>query len=344
MTRKELKNDAVGVINDRKKEKKMHENNIENLMECIGQLRRTLSVAYEKCCDANLASFSKSVLKDSRKDQCFKHSERLDSRFCAKSHDVSFVQRSRTCLREMDRVEGEENTMVESYLLHELPQLFPKGALLIELNRQLDNMVDELIQHEEQQHSLLLKRPMAFDEDDISVDSFESVPRIEEIVLENDDEGIDVDEKNCFACGTQFCRWISSIQYPQLLSRREKLTHLILDIKRQRHESLSNVKAFGSVAGRKEAVFFQTDETLRLLHDATLDADHIDDELQLHRVDKELHDAYNSKKDKYIVTRALHKYECMMDTNDAICALEREQERLVAKLTAKEVISDVLNW
>ena len=58
----------------------------------------------------------------------------------------------------------------------------------------------------------------------------------------------------------------------------------------------------------------------------------------------ELHNAIRKRSQKYTVTRALHNYDSMMFTEDAIYALEREHNRLVAKISALEVIDDVLGW
>ena len=46
----------------------------------------------------------------------------------------SFVQRSRACLKEIDRVQSENIPLIRSVMLHVLPRLFPKDVLLIELN------------------------------------------------------------------------------------------------------------------------------------------------------------------------------------------------------------------
>lgn len=337
MVRDELREDTKKQINRLEKQKEKLEKILKNLLHDLRQLDNILSEALVKVCDENLASIAKSIL-----EHCgykfYKYDNNKDRISLARSPStaLSVEVRSRSCLREIDRVESEENTLVESILLHELPQLFPKDALLVELNRYLDSMEYELIRNQEESHPMFYESPVAFNEDEISVYSFEStVSFTKEVLNEREEEECKKTERNkCLACNSQDCQWKSEIDYSQLLSRRKELTHLILDIKKvKNHGDLG-------IMSTKEAVF----RTTEVLLNATLEADQIDDEIHLYHIDKELHDAYNHAEDKYIVTRALHKYECMMDTHDAICALEREQHRLIAKLTAKEVIFDVLEW
>lgn len=80
------------------------------------------------------------------------------------------------------------------------------------------------------------------------------------------------------------------------------------------------------------------------LRQASIDADHVGDQLKLHAIYKELHDAHARKDERYIVTHALHNYDCLMNLKDAVYALEREHDRLVAKVSAREVMDGIIDW
>lgn len=335
MVRKELIEKTKGTIDNILKESKKVQMTVEDLEQQNKQLQGSLSQPCKKVCDDVYISYFKSVLEDDNAHGCSEKHENTEHPFYAGVG--SFIKRSRTCFREIERVRDEKQTMVESCLLHALPQLFPKETLLKELDRLLNNMIHELIGEEEGSHPLLLQ-PAALD-DDSFVATFDSDNEIEEIMLTGD-ERPSIENGVCRACDTFPCEWRSSINYNKKQARREELTRSILKMKKQRLQHISKVDKFDTGGNRKEFLFYEAEN----LRGAIREADHIDDEVQLYRVDKELHDAYNKSEESFFVTRALHRYECLMDSNDAICALEREQERLVAKLTAGEVVSDVLDW
>ena len=62
-----------------------------------------------------------------------------------------------------------------------------------------------------------------------------------------------------------------------------------------------------------------------------------------HLVDRELHDAYASTSE-FMETHALHGHRQMQWTKNAIIALERERNRLLAHETAQEVTDQILDW
>lgn len=65
--------------------------------------------------------------------------------------------------------------------------------------------------------------------------------------------------------------------------------------------------------------------------------------LKLHFIDQELHEANRTSKD-HIESFALHGYRTFLWTKDAQVALEREHNRLVARLVATEIADDILEW
>lgn len=65
--------------------------------------------------------------------------------------------------------------------------------------------------------------------------------------------------------------------------------------------------------------------------------------LKLHLIDHEFHEANQTTKE-HIESVALHGYRTFLWTKDARIALEREHNRLVARLVAIEIADDILEW
>lgn len=70
---------------------------------------------------------------------------------------------------------------------------------------------------------------------------------------------------------------------------------------------------------------------------------HLRHMLKLHYIDKEFHEANKTSKE-HTECIALHGYRTVLWTKDARVALEREHNRLVARLVAAEVAHDILEW
>ena len=77
---------------------------------------------------------------------------------------------------------------------------------------------------------------------------------------------------------------------------------------------------------------------LDLLDELAQEIVELERRLHLNDVDKELHDAYASRKE-YCEVKSLHGYSMMLWTNNARVALEARQSRLVAYTVAKEAAS-----
>jgi hypothetical protein len=82
---------------------------------------------------------------------------------------------------------------------------------------------------------------------------------------------------------------------------------------------------------------------LDLLEELNQESSDLNRQLQLNNVDKELHDAFASRKE-YIEVKHLHGYATMLWTNNARVALGMAQSRLVAHTVAKEAVDDILDY
>lgn len=247
---------------------------------------------------------------------------------------------SKSLLAEIDKIREDDGILVSSTLLHSTPQLFQKEALMVDLNRKLTAVIFEIIKDDERVHPITENSIHSSDQDSLC-DSFDSEHEGEQksnpdTYLLSDNNNMVVDgDKNvhtyCKACNSVSCCWKSSIRYFHKVKRRENLSKLILLNMKQRSQPSFN----DNTGVRTNFTYYE---------DLTQEADLIDDECKLYEVDMELHNAFNKTKEKHIVVRSLHNYEVMMNTNHAIIALGKEQERLVAKLAATEIIHNVLEW
>lgn len=279
----------------------------------------------------SLENITRKIIKLDSYQTCPRRANHL---FSSKPGACSYIERSRTLLREIDRVHLDEKPLVASKMLHSMPQLFPKGVLIEELERLLGCLASEMIRKQGDTETSIFKIKEGVNDVQsltytLDTEDVEEKARVE-CSTSNDGHTQSQIGHYCIACDSKSCIWASAIDYESALKRREELTHLIIETKRQ------NSKMFSSHNGSITADDF--------LRQAALEAQCIDDKCKLHCVDMELHNAILKRSQKYTVTRALHNYDSMMFTEDAIYALEREHNRLIAKISALEVIDDVLEW
>lgn len=82
---------------------------------------------------------------------------------------------------------------------------------------------------------------------------------------------------------------------------------------------------------------------LELIEELSCEQKNLRRMLKLHFIDQELHEANRTSKE-HIECVALHGYRTLLWTTDARVALEREHNRVVARLVATEIAHDILEW
>jgi hypothetical protein len=258
------------------------------------------------------------------------------SRYTTLSEVVSFSDRCRMLLREIDRVHLFNGDHVASALLHATPQIFPKKDLKDKLQIELKKMMYNKINEEELEHPLLRHNLASrhYDGDCDSINTFDSGNEEHTISTldcnETDDE---ISAKPiCEACETFPCQWNASIDVATLNEKRNQLSSTVMTIKQERFKLSSN-------SHDDDVSLSMMEEEIRKL---TIELQRIDEQLKLAAVDKELHDSYNSTS-KYFVVRSLHGYDSLMHRSEAKDALSVEHDRLVAILVSKETIDDILD-
>lgn len=143
----------------------------------------------------------------------------------------------------------------------------------------------------------------------------------------------------CLACRARRCKWSPSVDENICRERINALDTETQRIRLDRDSSVfeSEVCLSAQLGGTK---IFRRIPLLEELNDEKRE---IEQRLDLNSVDKELHDAYNTRKE-YFESKFLHGYSIMLWTNNARLALEARQSRLSAQSVAKEVVDDILDW
>ena len=143
----------------------------------------------------------------------------------------------------------------------------------------------------------------------------------------------------CLACRTRECRWQSSTD---AVACSHRMRELEVEIERVRFDK--ETKVFSSLVALSAQLGGNTKFRRKdLLAELTGEYADLERRIRLDNIDRELHDAYASRKE-YIEVRHLHGYGTMLWTTNARKALEAERSRLLSITTAKDVVDDILDW
>jgi hypothetical protein len=143
----------------------------------------------------------------------------------------------------------------------------------------------------------------------------------------------------CIACRVNPCRWEPCIDEDACYARRRELEDEVGRVKEDKESTVfeSTIALTAQMGGN--TVFRRLD----LIYDLNNELKELSKYIDLNNVDKELHDAYASRKE-YIEVKHLHGFSAMLWTNNARVALQQRQNRLVAQTVVKEAIDDILDW
>lgn len=149
---------------------------------------------------------------------------------------------------------------------------------------------------------------------------------------------LDLGAGGCVACRNNPCLWRPCIDIEVCLQR----SHVLEDeIRRVKVDPLSTL--FESTVCLSAELGGETKfNRANLIYELQREMKDLNQEIQLNYIDKELHDAYGSRKE-YVTVEHLHGYKTMLWTNNARIALQARQSRLIALTVAKGVVDDVLD-
>ena len=175
----------------------------------------------------------------------------------------------------------------------------------------------------------------------------QQVDRVKSLVL--DQAGMDEAQKEaakefdalglgaCYACNANPCQWRPVCDVPKFSERRGELGDEIHFVRMH-----PDVEKFESVvplsAKRGGSHRFRRAD---LMHELTFENTLLERQVRLCGLDKELHDAWATKKE-HIEVKVLHGYRTLMWVTNARQALDYEHNKLVAATFATELVDDIL--
>jgi hypothetical protein len=237
----------------------------------------------------------------------------------------------RAILREIARSSRQFTKLVESSFLHKSTQLYPKDYLIDELQRNLKVLLVEDIHRKEALHPLLVVPFDGENETDTFIDTFDSDNLTGSDMEESEQTELNHDELYCPVCQTKPCKRVDVGNFLSVQMERETLTNLIMGLRREK------VKI-----SKKDPENHKLDMISQSILSLQNKATELDIRIKLENVDKELHAVLKSNQNGCFVVRSLHQYDCLMKKDAAITALEKEHNCLVAYLSAKEILDDIL--
>lgn len=254
------------------------------------------------------------------------------------THDTtahSSFPRGRSILSELDRVFAMQNVKhVISSSLHHTPQLYPREHLVSELQRMLNELVLNEVQRQEAIHPLLDSSLGEFSDDCTFIDTFDSeedsIPR--DHSSQSHGMRVSNDGNFCSACRSNPCSRVPFVDIQKEYNLRDSLTNSILALRRKRVSILKRNSLESSLASINAIILSQQRK-----------ADRLDMIIKLEKVDKELHDIFQSKKKGFVLIRSLHDYEFLMEVEAATSALTAEHDRLVAVSCASDFLNRLFN-
>ena len=143
----------------------------------------------------------------------------------------------------------------------------------------------------------------------------------------------------CLACRSNPCKWQPCVD-TEVVTERIKILDKEAERVRLDKDSrtiMSDIALSAQLGGNR--IFKRLD----LLDELSSELAELQRHMHLNDVDKDLHDAYASRKE-FVEVGSLHGYSMMLWTNNARVALEARQSRLVGFTVAKDVVNDILDW
>ena len=284
--------------------------------------------------------------------------------------EKNIYARCHQVLNEIDRAKRCKNKLVSSSIMHDSAQQFSSDMLLLDLERELDRLIEQqidekgsfyppiLFDQEDQEDGDILSE----DRDDIlplSATSekekkfFKRIARVKKVTdthaqnlmhyqvqgLKKKKRSPQLNDKENIARTDDSHYANDKINPQQLIKRKDELSEELLHIKQNPDKSF--FQSFVAKSAQKGGnTHF---ERQNLIHELTWEKVGIENKLKLKAVDEELHVLYSSRK-KFVEVKSLHGYSTTLMLNEALYALERERNKLIAISVSDEVIDNILSW
>ncbi|KAJ1455056.1 hypothetical protein M885DRAFT_520998 [Pelagophyceae sp. CCMP2097] len=267
--------------------------------------------------------------------------------------------RCRLLQEHMDVAVHNSNPTMASDVLHGgVPQRYPTHVLRLEIERELDCLLREQVYERERSQRFLLEMDDDEDRAGSSGDEAQDRQRNDQqlgkgvfaarkaVLLEkgkdaaakaSEAELAALGPRACFACRARQCEWKNSCDEAAITLRRNELSDEIVFTKL--NPTMMFVESYVPLSASRggNPQFRRAD----LIHELCWEDKELDLRLRLNALDRELHDAYATRKE-YVEVKALHRYSTMMWTSNARRALERERNKYVASVVASDVVDECL--
>lgn len=269
--------------------------------------------------------------------------------------------RCRSLQSELDMAINNSNPIMSSNVLHGgVGQRFPTHILRLELEAELDALLREQVYERERAQRYLLEQDDHRSPDDSSDEDDAMRPRpnrdisrevyvARKAVLRerSSDEATRQFEREikllgpeaCLACLTSKCQWCTSIDVSAIEERRQAIANELSYVRK--NADMKTVESYVPLsASRGGNPHFRRED---IIHELAWEEKQLMTRVQLNAIDRELHDAYATRKE-YVEVRAIHAYPTLMWTSNARLALQREHNRLVATVVANDIVDDAIAW
>jgi hypothetical protein len=285
-------------------------------------------------------------------------------------------------LNEIERATTSELPLIDSELLHSSNQRFPPEVLRLQLESELDReLMEQIMERERSERSNELSDSGSDSEDEAEEEPSGSVSKIltekqqqraarrkkraqnlkresfttevlrttnlltsrksvSALALEDAKLNRELGAMGvCLACRTKDCQWITFLD-------TEACTHRMreIEVELERVKFDKETKVFSSAVALSAQLGGNTKFRRKdLLLELSSEYADLERRIRLDNIDRELHDAYASRRE-YIEIKHLHGYATMLWTTNARKALEAERSRLIATTTARDIVEDILDW
>ena len=283
------------------------------------------------------------LLHDNKWD--FHSNDKLSSRSIISLVDCDLHQRSRLLWRDLNKSMKTSTAFMECSLLHTMPQRFPTQILRLELERELDRVLLELLYNKEKKAAFSLFHDTSIARSDAGSnqadDNFKPTKKNPQKIADwKVDMGKSaVDSRACRACKQMPCRWKPFVHMEEVNRRRNELLKELVLVQKQANLTLLDSKVARSARNGGASKIKRTD----LLQELQSEIADLERRIRFERVDKELHDSLASE-DAFVEIETLHGYKTLLSTNYAVVALEQEHNKLAGNSIAKDIIDGILNW
>ena len=321
-------------------------NNNVDLMNDDERICHNLLVEYNGPC---VASYDDGYTQDLLKSNRLFHGSRWEnSSHCVETNlcnskslllQDDLWQRCRLLYRELKKTFLCTTTFVECCLLHGVPQRFSTPMLRLELGRELDKTLLEILNRKEDYASNSFFSDMKGLNTGIKQTFVAKRCDVSSSRIHRRNYGREGPVKLCRACRSPQCCWKHFVDMDGMKQLKQILVTELTGVQQQSNTLFLESRVARSARNGGTTWFNKKD----LLYELESEIFDMERKIRFERVDKELHDCLAST-GTIVEIEALHGYKALLSRDHAIAALKHEHTKLAANTAAREIVDEILNW